>query len=87
MVKNVPAMQETWVRSLGQKDPLEKGMATLSSIPYLENPCGPKESAMTEKLTLSVYSQWKLLSQLHPEDAQHALVVIVFTENTEFVSF
>ena len=30
-VKNLPAMQETWVRSLG-KDPLEKGMATHSSI-------------------------------------------------------
>ena len=32
MVKNLPAMQETWVRSLGQEDPLEKGMATHSSI-------------------------------------------------------
>ena len=32
MVKNVPVMQETWVRSLGQKDPLEKGMATHSTI-------------------------------------------------------
>ena len=32
MVKTLPAMQETWVRSLGQKDPLEKGMATHSSI-------------------------------------------------------
>ena len=31
-VKNLPAMQETWVPSLGQEDPLEKGMATLSSI-------------------------------------------------------
>ena len=31
-VKNPPAMQETWVRSLGQDDPLEKGMATHSSI-------------------------------------------------------
>ena len=31
-VKNLPAMQETWVRSLGQEDPLEKGMATHSSI-------------------------------------------------------
>ena len=31
-VKNPPAMQETWVRSLGWEDPLEKGMATLSSI-------------------------------------------------------
>ena len=32
-VKDLPAMQETWVRSLGQEDPLEKGMATHSSIP------------------------------------------------------
>ena len=32
MVKNLPAMQETWVRSLGQEDPLEKGLATHSSI-------------------------------------------------------
>jgi len=31
-VKNLPAMQETWVQSLGQEDPLEKGMATHSSI-------------------------------------------------------
>ena len=32
MVKNPPAMQETWVRSLGQEDPLEEGMATHSSV-------------------------------------------------------
>ena len=32
MVKNLPAMQETWVQFLGQEDPLEKGMATHSSI-------------------------------------------------------
>ena len=32
MVKNLPAMQETWVQSLGQEDPLEKGMATYSNI-------------------------------------------------------
>ena len=32
MVKNLPAMWETWVRSLGWEDPLEKGMATHSSI-------------------------------------------------------
>ena len=65
MVKNLPAMQETWVRSLGQEDPLEKGMATLSSIfawriPWTEKPgqdawwrpWGCKESDTTEKLTL-----------------------------------
>ena len=32
MVKNLPAMQETWVQSLGQEDPLEKEMATHSGI-------------------------------------------------------
>ena len=32
MVKNPPVMQEIWVPSLGQADPLEKGMATHSSI-------------------------------------------------------
>ena len=44
-VKNLPAMQETWVRSLGQEDPLEKEMATHSSIlawrnPWIEEPGG-----------------------------------------------
>ena len=43
MVKNLPAMWDTWVWSLGQEDPLEKGMATLSSIltwriPWTEEP-------------------------------------------------
>ena len=32
LVKNLPAMRETWVRSLGWEDPLEKGRATHSSI-------------------------------------------------------
>ena len=31
-VKNLPAVQETWVQFLGQEDPLEKGLATHSSI-------------------------------------------------------
>ena len=45
MVKSLPAMQETWVRSLIWEDPLEKGMATHSSIlaweiPWREKPGG-----------------------------------------------
>ena len=44
-VNNLPAIQETWVHSLGQEDPLEKGMATYSSIlawriPWTEEPHG-----------------------------------------------
>ena len=45
MVKNLLAMQKTWVRFLGQEDPLEKGMAPHSSIlawiiPWTEEPGG-----------------------------------------------
>ena len=32
MVKNVPAVQETWVQSLGQEDPMEKGMAVVFAL-------------------------------------------------------
>ena len=39
LVKNPPAMQETWVRSLGWEDPLEKGRATHSSILARRIPC------------------------------------------------
>ena len=54
LVKNQPAMRETWVGSLGWEDPLEKGKATHSSIlvwriPY---PWGRKESDMTEQPSL-----------------------------------
>ena len=45
LVNNLPAVQETWVQSLGQEDPLEKEMATHSSIlvgeiPWTEEPGG-----------------------------------------------
>ena len=44
-LKRLPAMQETWVQSLGQEDPLEKEMVTHSSIlawriPWMEEPGG-----------------------------------------------
>ena len=58
MVKNPPAVQETWVPSLGQENSLEKGMATHSSIlaqriPWTEETgrlqsTGSKESDTTE---------------------------------------
>ena len=61
MVENLPAMQETWVRSLGWEDSLEKEMATHFStlalkIPWTEElgagycPWGHKESGTTERL-------------------------------------
>ena len=60
MVKNLPAMQETGIQSLGQEDPLQKGIATHSRIlvwriPWTEEPgglqsMGHKESDTTERL-------------------------------------
>ena len=57
MVKRLPAMQETWVRSLGREDPLEKEVATQSTIlawkiPWTEKPdrlqsMGCRKSDMT----------------------------------------
>ena len=59
-VKNLPAMQEVWVQSLGQEDPLEKGMATHSSIlawkiPWTEEPAGLQSIRWQTRLTLSLY--------------------------------
>ena len=48
LVKNPPAMQETWLPSPGWEDPLEKGKATHSSSPW-----GWKELDKTEPLSLS----------------------------------
>ena len=58
LVKNQPAMQETWVRSLIGKIPLEKGKATHSSIlawriPWSVQSTGHKELDMTERLSLT----------------------------------
>ena len=62
MVKNLPAMQGTQVQSLGQEDPLKKGMATHSSIlawrnPWTEEPGGlqsmeSERVGATERLSL-----------------------------------
>ena len=64
MVKRLPTMRGTQIQSLGQEDPLEKGMATHSSIPAWRihrqrslvgySPWSHKESDTTEQLTLSL---------------------------------
>ena len=56
LVKNRPAVQETQVQSLGWKDPLEKGMATHSSIlaweiPWTEDPGGLQSMGVTKSQT------------------------------------
>ena len=73
MVKNLPAMQKAWIQSLGQEDPLEKGMASHSSIlawriPWIEEPGrlqpmgSPKSQDLTEQLTLSQVVIFNILS-------------------------
>ena len=69
MVKDLPAMQEIWVRSLGHEDPLEKEMTTPSNIlawriPWTEKPdgllfMGHRESDRTDRLNTPV-SLWNL---------------------------
>ena len=56
MVKNLPAVQETWVQFLGQEDLLEKEMATHSSIlawriPWTEEPGRPQSMGLQESDT------------------------------------
>ena len=53
MVKNLPAVRETWVQSLGQEDALEKRMGTPSSvlawrIPWTEEPSGLESMGLQE---------------------------------------
>ena len=59
LVKIPPAMQETWVQSLGREDPLEKGMATPYSIlawriPWTEEPGGLQSMGLKELNTTKV---------------------------------
>ena len=54
LVKNLPPMQETWVRSLGWENPLKQGKATHSSILAWRIPWGCKELDTTEQLSLSL---------------------------------
>ena len=56
MVKNPPAIRETWVRSLGWEDPLEEGMGTHSSIlavesPWTEEPGGLQSRGVSQSRT------------------------------------
>ena len=64
MVKNLPAMQETQVRSLGWEDPLEKGMAIHSSIlawriPWTEEPVGLQSMGSQSRTWLSDWHRYR----------------------------
>ena len=74
MVKNLPAMWETWIQSLGWEDPLEESMATHSSIlawriPWTEEPGGLQSTGLQRIGWLSIHS------------AQHILLSIVAAQS------
>ena len=61
VVKDLPVMQETWVQPLGWEDPLEKEMATHSSIlawriPWTEEPGGPQSTGLQSPTGLSDFT-------------------------------
>ena len=61
MVENLSAMQETWVQSLGQEDPLEEGMATHSSILVWRIPV---DRGAWQAIAHGVSKSWTRLSEL-----------------------
>ena len=84
VVKNLPAIQETWVRSLGREDPLEEEMPIHASIhawkiPWTEepggyHPWGQKESDMTGRVSMSAsipLSKWATSSLSTPPADGH----------------
>ena len=70
MVKNLPAMQESWVRPLGWEDPLGKGITTHSCIiawriPWTEEPGGLQSMALQSWTWLSDFHYYYRIKSLH----------------------
>ena len=86
MVKNLPAMQETQVQSLGQEDPLEKGMATHSSIlawriPWTEEPGGLQSTGLQR-----VRHDWATNTTTTAWSPAHTIIPFKFLRNQHTVS-
>ena len=76
LIKNLPAMRETWVQSVGWEDPLVKGKATHSSILAWRIPWsawGHKESDTTKQLSL----HFMILHIENPKDAARKLLELI----------
>ena len=79
LVKNLPAMGETWVQSLGWEDPLEKGKATHSvfwpgEFHGLYSPWGHKELDTTERLSHAGWGGWNGGQRSNLAQGQHGLL-------------
>ena len=88
IVRNLPTMQDTWVQSLGQEDPLEKGMATTTVFWPVEfhgqnlagySPWGSKEQDTTERLTTQTLATCAVIHHIyHIIDMISHLSIIIF---------
>ena len=86
MVKNLPARQEIWVPSLGQEDPLEKGMITHSSILAWRIPWTQKsESDMTERLT-HTHTHTHIHTHTHSHSGQYSQARLISAEKKTIVN-
>ena len=98
MVKNLSAMQETWVQSLGWEDPLEKEMATHSSIPawrvpWTEEPGGLQsmglqrvrhDLATNTLINCSYLNQGTMMSFKRTNESYNLRNGILFSDSTTF---
>ena len=86
MVKSLPAMHETWVRSLGWENPLEKGIATHSStlawkIPWMEEPGGLQSVGSQSQAWLCRFSGSSVLAWRIPWTEETALELFPVVQN------
>ena len=80
MIKNLPAMQEIQVQSLGQEDPLEKGMATHSSIPARRIPWTEEPGGLQSMESHRVGHDWVTNTQaVHSLRYLQAVIVALST--------
>ena len=70
-VKNLPVRQETWVQSLGQEDPLEKGMATHSSILAWRIPWTEDKESVILAITSNDNDNQQLIARHMPGNIKH----------------
>ena len=85
MLKNLPAMQETWFQPLGREYPLEEEMATHSSIlawriPWTEEPGGLQSMGLVEK-------ESDMTSRLNTNNRQQKMVRAIYTNRNSGLKF
>ena len=87
MVKNLPAMQKTWVRSLGREDPLEKGMAIHSSILAWRTPWTEELGGLQSMGLQRVRHDWATNTTPIREDKSHRVMSTIYPHCTHLALY